>query len=498
MNEIVRTKTKATGGITSTEREAMKLISDKWIKIALRTEPTNIEQVTKDICNLYAAANLKKPRVVLVSSPIVMVYAYGAAAAIWHQRKNNATNNATDSATRNTTINAIRIATDDATRNAVNNMTGSVTSNAIDAVTSDVTRNATRNATLDATDAATDYATRNAAYKAAYNATDMAAYNATFNATFNATLNAIRYATNAATLNAIHYATNNATDSATRNTTINATLNTTLKAINNATLNATSNAINNATLNATSKAIYDWTDAAKKACYEIGGEVGLMYAKKWSYSYQGGAYWAGICSYIEAMRDVIGLDLPEFKKYQAWEDAAKSGTFRMMHEEFCIVCDFPEVLKIDTDNQAHCENGPSHRWRDGYELYYWHGINVPKEWIMTPDKVDPADIIKCVDVEKRAAGAAIIGWPRMLKVLKYKVIDDSGSHDIGQLIELSLPGLSKPGRFLKAECPRNGTICEGVPYTSDIDNLPIETALHAQAWRIGDPLSDYQQPTQRT
>lgn len=86
----------------------------------------------------------------------------------------------------------------------------------------------------------------------------------------------------------------------------------------------------------------------------------------------------------------------------------------------------------------------------------------------------------------------------MLKVLQHKVIDDSGNPDIGQLIELTLPGLPKPGRFLKAECPRNGTICEGVPYVSDVDDLPIQTALHAQAWRIGDPLSDYQHPTQRT
>ena len=86
----------------------------------------------------------------------------------------------------------------------------------------------------------------------------------------------------------------------------------------------------------------------------------------------------------------------------------------------------------------------------------------------------------------------------MLSVLKSKVIDDSGSDDIGQLIELTLPGLAEPGRFLKARCPRNGIIVEGVPRVSDIDGLPIETALHAQAWRIGDPLSEYQHPPMRT
>lgn len=86
----------------------------------------------------------------------------------------------------------------------------------------------------------------------------------------------------------------------------------------------------------------------------------------------------------------------------------------------------------------------------------------------------------------------------MLSVLNQRIINDSGDEDIGSLIELTLPGLDEPGRFLKARCPRNGLIVEGVPRVSDIDGLPIETALAAQAWRIGDPQSEYQHPPQRT
>jgi hypothetical protein len=86
----------------------------------------------------------------------------------------------------------------------------------------------------------------------------------------------------------------------------------------------------------------------------------------------------------------------------------------------------------------------------------------------------------------------------MLDVLKARVIHDSGNDDMGQLIELTLPGLEKPGRFLKARCPRNGIVVEGVPYISDIDGLPIDTALAAQAWRVGDAMSEYEHPTRRT
>lgn len=208
--------------------------------------------------------------------------------------------------------------------------------------------------------------------------------------------------------------------------------------------------------------------------------------------------WAGVECYITAARDILGLDLPEHEQYTAWEQAAIHGGFRVMHEKFCIVSDFPEFIRVDEQNRPHCETGPSHRWRDGWSLYHWHGIRVPAHWIEQRDTLDPVEVLRAENVEQRAAGAQIVGWPRMLEQLDAKVVDDSGNPDIGQLIELTLPGLPEPGRFLKAQCPRNGTIVEGVPFISEIDGKPIDTALAAQAWRIGDPQSEYEHPQRRT
>ena len=208
--------------------------------------------------------------------------------------------------------------------------------------------------------------------------------------------------------------------------------------------------------------------------------------------------WVAYESYLAAARDILGLRLPSYEKYAFWEQAAIEGGFRVMHEEFCIVSDFPEVLRVDAQNRPHCENGPSHRWRDGWSLYHWRGVKVPAHWIEDRENLDPAEVIKCKNVEQRAAGAEIVGWPKMLAVLGAKTIDDSGSPDIGELIEMTLPGLDQPGRFLKARCPRNGIIVEGVPYVSDIDGKAIDTALAAQAYLDGESQADYQHPARRT
>ena len=359
MSKITRTKTKATGGITPDEKLRMDDHSKLWVERAFRTTPIEPDKIIPAIEGLYAVAGLKKPRVIIVPSPLVMAFAFGASAAILYGKK-TATYSATDSATAS------------------------------------------------------------------------------------------------------------ATDSAT----------------------------NSATASATRSAKFD--NGAAQACFELAGDFGIKCADKWGNAYEGGNMWSPYDCYLTACRDILGLELREHEGYKFWEQAAVHGGFRVMHEDFCMVSDFPEFIKIDEQNRPHCEDGPSHRWRDGWALYHWHGVAIPQNWVEQRKTIDPSEILKAKNTEQRAAGAALIGWPRMLSALESKIIDDSGNDDIGQLIEMTLPGLSEPGLFLKAKCPRNGIIVEGVPRISDIDNLPIKTALHAQAWRVGDPLSEYQHPLTRT
>jgi len=79
----------------------------------------------------------------------------------------------------------------------------------------------------------------------------------------------------------------------------------------------------------------------------------------------------------------------------------------------------------------------------------------------------------------------------MLSALDYKIVDADPDPSHGELIELRLEGLPKPGRFLKAECPRNGIIVEGVP-------PEIKTVKAAQAWRVGLKPSEFSYPEVRT
>lgn len=95
MAKIIRTPTRAEGGLMPDEERRMVEHTKMWVSRAFRTAPIEPSKIVPAIEGIYAAAGLKKPRVVIVPSPLVMAFAYGASAAIWHARKNSTTYSAT-------------------------------------------------------------------------------------------------------------------------------------------------------------------------------------------------------------------------------------------------------------------------------------------------------------------------------------------------------------------------------------------------------------------
>lgn len=225
-------------------------------------------------------------------------------------------------------------------------------------------------------------------------------------------------------------------------------------------------------------------------CKSVAGKKGLKEAKNWSSVYQGGAYWAQYDSYLTAMRDILGLRLPEHENYKYWEEAAIHGTFRVMHEKFCIVSDFPEVLKIDDQNRAHGQEGPSHKWRDGWSLYHWHGVAVPEHWIMNKNSLTAKEAITWENIEQRRAACEILGWAKILRELNAKVINEDGDPEIGTLVEVDLPDIGKE-KFLRVLCGTKREFALPVP-------PEMKTALQANAWTFGMDIKDFVVPEVRT
>ncbi len=186
--------------------------------------------------------------------------------------------------------------------------------------------------------------------------------------------------------------------------------------------------------------------------------------------------WAGWTSYLVAFRDILGLELKEHDNFSFYEEACREGGFRVMHEEFCIVSDFPEIIRKDDRNLPHCEDGPSHKWRDGWSLYHWHGVRIPCEWIEDKKSLSAKTAITWENIEQRRAACEIVGWNRILKELNAKVIDKDAP-EIGTLVEVEIPDSGKE-KFLRVRCATDREFAIPVP-------REIKTALQGNAWTFG-------------
>ncbi|HEX5085179.1 MAG TPA: hypothetical protein VFY40_24345 [Blastocatellia bacterium] len=324
-----------------------------WIERALRTEPADPSAIGEAIKGLYRAANLTDPRVIVVPSPFVMAMAGGIASVWWYLFENKLLGKKRKAVT----VAATEAVTEAVTKAATWGATKAATKAATYAVTKDAADHATCDETEDATYAATEAATRDATYTATKAATDDATRAATAAATEDATYTATIEATDGATWDATYGATKVATDDAT----------------------------DAAAKDATGK---DWRALAAHFVGEEWAQAALDAAKNWvSVSQEGNMEVSWDC-YYTAARDILGLRLKPHAAYAYWEQAAIHGGFRWMHPKFCLVSDFPEVLRIDAQNRPHAEFGPSRRWRDGFSIWHLNGVRV-EQWMAEnhPDEI---------------------------------------------------------------------------------------------------------------
>ena len=49
-------------------------------------------------------------------------------------------------------------------------------------------------------------------------------------------------------------------------------------------------------------------------------------------------------------------------------------------EKFCAVCDRPRHLRFDSENRLHAEGEPAIEFADGWNFYYYHGVELPENY----------------------------------------------------------------------------------------------------------------------
>ena len=82
-----------------------------------------------------------------------------------------------------------------------------------------------------------------------------------------------------------------------------------------------------------------------------------------------------------------------------------------------VVSDRPAEIHLNSEYLLHREGGPAALFRDGMQVWAWHGRAMREEWIMNPEKISARDL-KCFEASFReyvASRATKVNFKRKLK-----------------------------------------------------------------------------------
>ncbi len=113
-----------------------------------------------------------------------------------------------------------------------------------------------------------------------------------------------------------------------------------------------------------------------------------------------------------------------FKVYEYNNELVDYGIFDIIFlEKFCIVSELPFKIIRASENRLHSKDSAAVEWRDGFGLYYWNGILIPKEWIMNKASISKTTILSETNIERRRCLMEIIGSEKYFELLNIVCID---------------------------------------------------------------------------
>lgn len=193
--------------------------------------------------------------------------------------------------------------------------------------------------------------------------------------------------------------------------------------------------------------------------------------------WQGGNQWSAGCSFLDYWTEEFGATLDGKDVFSDFRELALRSGARIVHQDFVIISDRPDRLCLDEQYRPHSTDGPSHRWTDGWSMWYIDGLAVDEQIVMRPETqtIDQIDGEQNNDI--RSIRIDRFGWDRYLIESGAEEIDVDRDAVSGTY--QALYRTKRDENRLIVACPTARMFSLGIPAT-------VRTCQEAQKWLAGD------------
>lgn len=98
--------------------------------------------------------------------------------------------------------------------------------------------------------------------------------------------------------------------------------------------------------------------------------------------------WLGVYEYL---RNVLGLREETAPLLGLWQVAMSAGWLQP-HQNTCWLVERPRILRGDAQDRLHNGYGPALQFCDGWSVWAWKGVEVPRWLIERPERITPSVI----------------------------------------------------------------------------------------------------------
>jgi hypothetical protein len=151
-----------------------------------------------------------------------------------------------------------------------------------------------------------------------------------------------------------------------------------------------------------------------------------------------------------------------------------------------VLSERPEELQLDEQGRLHAVRGPALRYPDGWALWAWHGVRVPRVVIENPESLPAADVLAEADVEVRRIMIDRVGPERLIRDGGARRVAEDESGILWRL------DLAEDEPLVCVEV-RDATLGRDAAFRRYVLRVPpdVRTARAAVAWTFGVETGEY-------
>ncbi|MBD1831252.1 hypothetical protein H6F61_00825 [Cyanobacteria bacterium FACHB-472] len=162
------------------------------------------------------------------------------------------------------------------------------------------------------------------------------------------------------------------------------------------------------------------------------------------------AQWVSSGSLYDFCINVLNFEYKQ-KEWEALQAIAKNCGCIFPFENMVIICDRPRLLSLDNQQRLHAEGAPAIQFADGYSLYAYHGVTLPKKYgTVHPHHWQASWLLEEDNAELRQVLIQGIGYDKIAHELGAIELD---SYQEYTLLKINTDIDIKPISLLKMTCP---------------------------------------------